>query len=153
MAGRQNWRTPKWLFDRLTAEFGPFVLDAAASAENALCDLYYDVEQDGLVRPWRNTTFCNPPFAQVGDWVAKAAHEATVRMVSSVVLVPAVCSQAWWHACGVDCVAYMPTKRLRFDQPDGSPSRSADRDTIILVFGPRNERDHNVDFDARPWRV
>jgi len=47
------WRTPPEIFAALDAEFG-FQIDAAASAENALCRRYITAEQNTLVTPWRD---------------------------------------------------------------------------------------------------
>lgn len=46
-----NWRTPDDLFDALNREFN-FVLDAAATDENAKCKRYYTPETDGLHSTW-----------------------------------------------------------------------------------------------------
>lgn len=48
---RNLWQTPRPIFEALNAEFS-FVLDAAASAENALCRRFITAEQDTLVTPW-----------------------------------------------------------------------------------------------------
>ncbi|GAF81494.1 unnamed protein product [marine sediment metagenome] len=138
MANRQNWRTPQWLFDALNERFGPFVLDAAASKENALCKRYHDgVRSDGLSNSWMDRTFCNPPFSHAGDWVEKAWGERTA-MCRSVLLLPVGCSQAWFHDWVLRSktahILY-PTKRISFLLPDGTPTKNADRDTMIVTFG------------------
>jgi phage N-6-adenine-methyltransferase len=96
--GRQDWRTPAWLFRALDRIYGPFVLDAAATAETSLCPCYCG---DGLEEPWENPTYANPPYGKerggVGAWVAKAEAEAA-RGVRSVMLVDGiVASTAWFR--------------------------------------------------------
>jgi phage N-6-adenine-methyltransferase len=67
--------TPRALFDPLNAEHA-FTLDAAASAENALCEKYFTRETDGLLRSWANeVVWCNPPFSRLEAWVAKVWRE------------------------------------------------------------------------------
>ena len=49
---KDDWTTPRELFDRLDAMLGPFDLDAASSNENALCEQHYTIEDDALRIPW-----------------------------------------------------------------------------------------------------
>jgi len=48
--GITEWSTPQWLVDQLAAEFGPFDLDPAATAENAKAPAYITVDGDGLAQ-------------------------------------------------------------------------------------------------------
>lgn len=41
-----EWETPPELFRQLDAEFG-FMLDAAASHDNALCPVFFTADEDG----------------------------------------------------------------------------------------------------------
>ena len=60
------WQTPPYLFERLSAQYGGFTIDLAASAENALCDRYYTKEDDALAQYWGGEVgFCNPPFDDI----------------------------------------------------------------------------------------
>ena len=77
-AKRDDWTTPLDLFDELEAEFGFFDLDAAASDENARCELYYTEADDGLAQEWFGQVFVNPPYGRViSEWVEKAIREWT----------------------------------------------------------------------------
>lgn len=133
---RQARRTPRWLFDLLDRRYGPFRLDAAASRHNRMCDAYHgpDRGSDGLIDPWADVTFCNPPFRDTGAWVRKACTEFDERGIRSVLVLPVGCSQAWFHRhlLGKHEILY-PTRRINFDLPTGEPTRSADRDTLIVV--------------------
>jgi phage N-6-adenine-methyltransferase len=136
--GNQDMRTPKWLFDFLSKRFGPFDLDAAATAENTLCGRFYTEEDNALLQPWEGKVFCNPPFRDMYPWIRKALGE-TVLGTSTLMIAPVGCSQKWWHTVRNKSRirVYYPTKRINFDLPDGSPTSSADRDTIFLWFSPR----------------
>jgi phage N-6-adenine-methyltransferase len=93
----QEYQTPPELFAELDDEFG-FTLDAAASAENALCPRYFTKDSDGLEQPWHGTVFVNPPYArwQLFRWVEKA-HQEAQRGVTSVMLIPASTETEWFH--------------------------------------------------------
>jgi len=143
-------RTPQWLFDWLSDRYGPFQLDAAATAKNALCDEYYDEATDALTHPWYDKTFCNPPFAKFGDWIAKAAHEAVERNVRSVLIAPVGCSQKWYHQVAARWTVLVPDRRISFCMPDGTPTSSADRDSIFILIGPGWDNTHQYQFRCLP---
>lgn len=54
--------TPQDFFDNLNKEFR-FTLDPCATPENAKCEKYFTVEDDGLSKSRDNeNVFCNPPY-------------------------------------------------------------------------------------------
>lgn len=82
--GSDSWRTPADLFASLDSEFR-FTLDAAADDENALCERFYSKEQDSLKQSWKGeVVFCNPPYSQTGNFLAKAKEANTCVMVVGV---------------------------------------------------------------------
>lgn len=132
MAGRQDMRTPRWLVDILENMIGEtFSLDAAAGITNYICD---DWCKDGLQEQWADWTFCNPPFAKTTLWVDKALSECA----GSVLVLPAGCSQKWFHRLlGSDrTTIYFPDKRINFDLPDGTPTKNAPLDSIVVKVFP-----------------
>lgn len=141
-------RTPRWLFDALNDLFGPFVLDAYASADNALCERFYTEEDDANTRPWADVTFGNPEFKSMLPVVEHAADEGS-RNNRSCILGPAVGSQGWFHNVAIHGTIWMPDCRVNYDNPGGDPTGSgheepgADRDSVVMTFGPGhwNERE------------
>lgn len=91
--------TPQDLWDALDAVHG-FTLDAAAAAHNAKAATYYTRADDGLVQPWHGSTWCNPPYSGLMDWLAKAWSEwdRPGGPHSIVMLLPANRpEQPWWQ--------------------------------------------------------
>ena len=131
-SAREDWTTPRWLFDQLAAEFH-FTLDAAASASNALCAAYYTPAQDALRQPWAGAVWCNPPYGRaVGRWVAKGFTEAMSGSAAVVVmLVAARTDTRWWHDCALHGreIRFIPG-RLRF----GGHSHPAPFPSAVLIF-------------------
>ena len=69
-----EWTTPRDLFDELDREFH-FTLDVASTDENALCERHYTKDDDGLIRPWGGSVWCNPPYGrEITKWVRRAAE-------------------------------------------------------------------------------
>jgi phage N-6-adenine-methyltransferase len=83
------------LFRRFDDEFH-FTIDVAASQDNAKCERFYTLEDDGLIQDWEGeVVWCNPPYSDLKAWVAKAfnARDAVV-----VMLLPANrTEQPWWQ--------------------------------------------------------
>lgn len=131
-ADRQDWATPRALFDLLDEEFG-FTLDACATPENALCQRYYTEEVDGLQQSWASeVVFCNPPYGDKHAWVLKGYVEASESDATVVLLIPATTDTAlWWDYCRHGEVRFL-RGRLRFD--DGVTA--APFPSALVIFRP-----------------
>ncbi len=119
--------TPQDIFDALHARF-QFTLDAAAAEHNAKLWRYFDQETDGLRQSWKGErVWCNPPYSELGKWVAKAAEQEADLCV---LLIPANrTDQKWWHrhiesqrGNGTVWVEFLEG-RIRFRFPPGDPRR------------------------------
>jgi site-specific DNA-methyltransferase (adenine-specific) len=109
-----EWATPRDFFDKYNKDFG-FTLDAAATHENALCDMYFT--KDGLFFPgsgllqicftqdalasdsWgeNQTIWLNPPYGRgVGAWIERASDERC-HGNTTVMLLPARTDTRWFH--------------------------------------------------------
>lgn len=129
--------TDQTFFDALSERFGGFTLDVAAAEHNAKCDDWYGLEDDGLTQPWLGRVWCNPPYSNIGAWVAKAwdeLHPFDTPLI--VMLLPANrVEQAWWQD-HVEPYRDRPDSplrveflrgRMRFDRPDWTPGPKGDR--------------------------
>lgn len=117
-----EWGTPQALFDELNAEFGPFILDVAATEENKKCAYFIGKEENALTARWMSKNWCNPPYSQVKEFAAKAAEEAKNGNMT-VMLIPARTDTRFFH----DYIYNKPDVeirflkgRLKFISPDGS---------------------------------
>lgn len=133
-----EWPTPAWLVEQLAAEFGPFDLDPAATADNAKAPAFFTAADDGLMQPWHGLAFCNPPYGrldsrgrEIGAWLRKAAAEvACGRVERAVCLVPARPDTRWWRdAVSIASLVRVYPGRLSFGS-GRAPFASA-----IIVFG------------------
>lgn len=118
---RDEWLTPLHLWQVLNDQFN-FRLDAAADYRNTLCDQWYSDGKDGagsgLENPWSDTTFCNPPYSKMRQFVAKAYNEAKLGNCTAVVLVAArTDTRAWFDYVRHGEVRFIKG-RLKFDLPD-----------------------------------
>lgn len=142
-----EWATPDNLFAVLDRDF-LFVLDAAATAENAKCSRFFTAEDDALSQDWPRyrsgllrheypisrddgAIWLNPPYSQIGAFMAKAHAEA---MAGSLVvcLVPARTDTRWWWSYAVPAVIRFLPGRLKF----GDGRNSAPFPSAIVVMWP-----------------
>jgi phage N-6-adenine-methyltransferase len=133
-----NHPTPQALFDRLHKEF-KFTCDAAASAENAKCDLFFNRRQNGLSQNWgKHVVFLNPPYGRcIAEWANKAL-EASRKGATVVMLVPARTDTAWFHD-----VALSPRAQVRFVRGRikfGSAMNAAPFPNVVVVLHPPHVR-------------
>jgi len=139
---RQDWATPQALFDALNEEFF-FVMDAAASPNNAKSALYITSEQDSLKESWGSViveTGCdptgaavwlNPPYGRdIGKWIQKAYEESLNGLVV-VVLTFCRSDTKWWHRWAMKAAEVRLIEgRIRFE---GAPA-SAPAPSCLLIF-------------------
>ena len=140
MSDRSEWATPDDFFDACNKRWGPFNLDAAASAENTRCSDYLDIEDDALQSEWRRefateNVWCNPPWGRHNiDWVRKASEEA-MKGATVTMLLPAGISTQWFaELWSVATEIHFLTSRVQFVPPDGVKASSNDRDQVIVRF-------------------
>ena len=130
----KEWETPQSLFDWADAEWGPFMLDAAASEGNQKCSTYYDEETDSLSEDWFpfKRVWLNPPYGKdIDKWVRKAYTESQLGC-RVVVLLPARTDTAWFHTWvyGQAELRFL-RGRLKF----GGAKNSAPFPSMIAIYG------------------
>ena len=91
------WTTPKSLFDELNYKY-KFTLDPCATDDNALCDKYYTMKDNGLEQNWGGEiVFMNPPYGrEIGKWIEKAYKES-IKSAVVVCLIPSRTDTRYWH--------------------------------------------------------
>lgn len=122
----QEILTPSCITDFVRDIFGgPIMLDPCAAVDGTgntvRADFIYTGPPggaDGLVEPWRDRTFCNPPFGKLKAWLAKATYEATTSAHRIVVLCPVRSRSEWWRTdrdlCKMFGGSYVELNRLAF---------------------------------------
>lgn len=139
-----EWSTPRAFFQMLDAEFH-FTVDAAASAENHLCPVWYGGVLDALsLNSWAtvpSAIWLNPPYSGCREFLAKAAAEAS-KGHTVVCLVPSRTDTQWWHLHVWDVEKHQPREgvevrfvkgRLKF----GGCSDPAPFPSVVIVFRGR----------------
>jgi phage N-6-adenine-methyltransferase len=126
-----EWTTPRSLFYELYDRYGPFDLDAAATAENALCPKFYTRADDALKQIWSGRVWLNPPYSRMlGAWMRKAFFSARHTADIVVCLVPSRTDTKWWHLYAMRGQIQFIRGRLCF----GNNTHPAPFPSAIVVF-------------------
>src|SRR5690606_32435745 len=92
-----EWQTPQWLFDELSAEFN-FDIDLCATEGNSKCDWFYDDYLRDACREQMKTVFecafMNPPYSNPKPFIEKAWEDS--KHCKIVCLVKCDPSTRWW---------------------------------------------------------
>lgn len=128
---RDEWYTPDDVYGRIYDKYGPFTLDAAASALNTKCSRFWTVEDDSLTKPWTGRVWCNPPYKNILQWIDKGIHEVQKGNAERVVfLLPSHTSTAWFHkALEFGRVEFLKGK-VKFGGSNGVPFWGS----VVVVF-------------------
>lgn len=162
---RNLWQTPIPLFVALDAEFC-LTLDAAASADNALCNRNITEEQNTLTAPWADFlvspgyVWLNPPYSDITPFIQKAAAESK-NQIGTVMLVPSDTSVGWFREAieTASEVRFIVGGRLAFINPvSGNPVSGNNKGSMLIIWHPYPrthcqfttvERDALINFGAR----
>lgn len=98
-AAKTDYGTPREVYERLEADFGPFTIDLAAHAGNAKHSRYLSVIEDSLASSWDGETgYLNPPYGRgIDAWLKKARRSAIAGRAVIVQLIPANVGSSWWR--------------------------------------------------------
>lgn len=142
-SAQQDWRTPRSLFDAVSALAGGFDIDLAADASNHLVNpwlgvrgLHYDALQTDWYRGAMARGWLNPPYGpHLRPFAAKAVNEVTRSPGFEVwMLVPARTDTRWWNLLMSRAVEVIfIAGRVRFERPDGARDAAPFPSAIIRL--------------------
>lgn len=142
----QTVGTPRAFIDAVEKRFGKLRVDLAALPENSKAPLCITPEMDSLKQDWNQLSgnlWLNPPYAKIGDWVAKCAeYHGDGRIL---VLVPASISTNWFekHVFGKARIIALKG-RLTFE----GHTASFPKDLMLLVYDVGEDNG----FEVWDWR-
>lgn len=100
---RGDLATPREFIDAVERRYHHrFDFDLAADAENSVARAWYDIDEDALRHDWEELSgdwcWCNPPYADIGPWVRKAAESQSnpIGHPRIVMLLPAAIGSRWY---------------------------------------------------------
>lgn len=127
-----HWATPKWLYDKLNAEFA-FDFDP--------CPLHSTF--DGLTAEWGKSNFVNPPYNRRDKpKFIKKAYDESCAGKTCVLLIPASVSTKQFHEL------ILPNAEVRFlrgrvafeginSKGEKTTTHKGKHDSMVVVFRPK----------------
>ena len=125
---------------------GPFVLDLAACADDAVAPHHIGPERGSLSCDWTaealaaaggGWAWCNPPYSRgVGPWVAKAREEVARGLPGVVLCLQYDPSTQWWARCraeGAECIRVEGGRLAYLDPDTGRPVAGGRGATVLVV--------------------
>ncbi len=178
---RMDWRTPIPLVRAIESHYAiKFVMDAAASPENAICKAYitkgmdtlnmsmdriYEVFLSGLkmhqaetVHPIQSPAiWCNPEYNSSEDllrWIEKSARfSATFRIPWVFILPSSRTEQDWFQASIGWAPQYAFTEgRVPYNYPDGTPGPSPNHPSVVIGFNAPQAGPNQVTRIPNTWK-
>lgn len=153
---KQDYCTPPEFLEAVKRRLGiqEFACDLAASAENTVAPVYWDVTNSALdldVRwtaagpPWWN--WCNMPFDDIEPWVQKAWEESRMANAYSALLVPLSTANWWRDWVWRKCAIVLLHGRLTFV----GETTAYPKDCALLLYTPEHPAGM-IDVDLWSWR-
>lgn len=149
---KNSWGTDPLVFAALNKEFN-FVLDAAASDNNHLCDLYLSKDNCAIEADWslyidefneeykttsNKNVWVNPPYGRgyIHRFMQKAIKEKA-KGVTTVMLVPATLDAKWLPIHDISEIRIITGGRLSFIHPlSGKKIAGNTKGSMLVVFTP-----------------
>jgi hypothetical protein len=138
----QTWATPWHIVEAVARDSfqrDGFALDAAAEPHTAKAPAYYALATggNGLRDPWCDVTWCNPPYENQDEWLARGAYEGE-RGINSAHLVLASTSSLYWRPLTFEKgTVDLYEGRIAFLGHDGVPVKGASFSSALVLYGPR----------------
>jgi len=104
---------------------------------------HYTAQDNGLVQPWDEQVFLNPPFGHdVEKWFSKLYLELSAgRTPEAVVLWKSATETAAWKTLtAISCRVCFPSTRIRFSGPSGDEGPGPTFSPALFYVGDRPER-------------
>ena len=131
---KQNWRTPKWLFESVQRITGlTFNVDAASDEDNKLCKANFTQDNSFLEAEVAqgNVVWCNPPFNRKSEFIKKFKEEVAY----GVLLLPCDTGSTWFREA-YDACSYVIflTGRVSFCDEDDNPISGNPAPSVLFIF-------------------
>jgi len=130
-----KWQTPKSIYDPLNLEF-KFNYDP--------CPITWkEGDPDALVTEWGTSTFCNPPYSRVAEFVKKSSEEA-IKGKTIVLLINTCTDTKWFHELVYNKAEIRFVKgRISFIDPNNPTKKQpSPRPSMIVIF--RKKQDSGI---------
>jgi ParB family chromosome partitioning protein len=138
-SGENEWYTPPEYIEAARQAMGSIDLDPAScetAQANVRAKRYFDIEDNGLEKPWTGNVWLNPPYSKdlIGLFADKVTRECFDQ---AVVLVNNATDTGWFHAlASVASAACFFRGRIKFLDKTGTPANTPVQGQVAIYVGP-----------------
>lgn len=128
-----HWLTPLNIIHSL----GEFDLDPAGKKQHPTAKTIYDLEynEDGLILPWNDRIFCNPPYSNWPLFLKKLSeHNNGIALIFARIETQGFFNYVWYKA---DSILFIK-RRIKFLRLDGSKSSGSTCGSVLIAYGKDN---------------
>lgn len=141
-SGNNEWYTPPEFIKAAREAMGAIDVDPASSAvanRTVGAATFYNVDDDGLTKPWRGNVWMNPPYAQplIAQFCEAVGAKYDAKEIKrACVLVNNATETAWFQRLldSASAVCF-PQGRVKFHDADGYPSGMPLQGQAIVYMG------------------
>lgn len=137
-SGENEWYTPPEYIEAARQAMGSIDLDPAScetAQANVRAKRYFDIEDNGLEKPWTGNVWLNPPYSKdlIGLFADKVMRESFDQ---AVVLVNNATDTGWFHAlASVASAACFFRGRIKFLDKTGTPANTPVQGQVAIYVG------------------
>jgi len=148
---KSDWRTPQYIFNYWDERYH-FTLDAAASAENALCPVYRDLKWDSLTNGWGvkdESAWLNSPFGNLLGWVERCDQEATENSNTTLACLPNNTDTKWFEFSfeTASRISFLGGRVSYIDPATGLPISGNPGGTVFIAWYPPQFKPARVEVE------
>lgn len=126
---KDEWHTPRWLFDRFGVIFDVDVAAPVDGPRHVPCRAYFTATDDGLAQRWSGLVWCNPPYSNVAPFARRCLQHG-----HGLLLAPLSPRSAWCSEVLDAADAVVPLPQIQFERTAGS-TRHVSWGVILYAFG------------------
>ncbi len=144
----QAWQTPKYIFDAISEDYGPFDVDLFADEKNALCPRYFTETNSAFSNPWNGKNlWANPPYKakvmkEIIEYASRELDEHRCDRV--VILAQASLSSKWFHQALNLGTMELFEGRIQFEREEKTLQKNNSRISNVLIVLDRNAKGNGV---------
>lgn len=131
---KDEWLTPPEILKAL----GPFDLDPCAPISRPwpMAAEHFTQADNGLWKPWLGRVWCNPPYGNYSEWLARLAeHGNGIALIFARTETESFFRHVWRRADGLLFLA----GRLTFHHTDGRrASANGGAPSVLIAYGTNN---------------
>ena len=128
---KDEYYTPRELFDELGIIFDLDVAAPVGGAKNVPAVEYFDKDSDGLTAKWFGNVWMNPPFSQATPWVEKFINHGL-----GIALLP-TSKAAWFAKIWLSAEGVLLLNRVKFDF-EGKEKKQIFMPCMLFAYGSEN---------------